>query len=629
MVAPHSPGAAAGAVAPAADHLPTLMHRLAHWAETRPAQPALHGKRKGSWEALSWRQYHENARSVAKALISLGHVPGECVVMAGPNAPAWMQLQAGVQLARGVPAPIYGNATVEQAAYIVNDAGARIAAVGDVAFLEKLLQAEREERIPRLAHIVSCGALDHPEPRLRSLDVLIGLGMAETDHEVDLRFEALRDDEPCLMIYTSGTTGLPKGVEIDHAGQLVVGRAVTRVAPQLIDGRAEFHLVSYLPLSHQAEQLLTNVVHLVTGGQVYFCPEITQIKDYLTEVRPTVFLGVPRVWEKFEAALRSRLGEATGLKGWLASWSLETELRSFDTQVAAGLPAAAHQPLPRRVARRLVVDKIKAALGLDRLEVAITGSAPMAPATQRFFASLGIPVLDAYGMTETSGAATISDPLRPAFGTVGKPFHGVEVRLGEDDEIQLRGRNCQTRYRGMPDESEALYTVDGWLRTGDQGAFDAAGNLKIVGRLKELLITAGGKNVAPVELEQYVLGTPGVGQVVVVGDRQPYLSALVALDPENLDVLARAAGAELSDMATLAADPKVQAYLQQQVEERCNARVARYQTLKKIHVLREELSVETGELTPSMKLRRPAIVKRHAAAIEALYAGGTLHTPRV
>ncbi|MEM1416902.1 MAG: long-chain fatty acid--CoA ligase [Myxococcota bacterium] len=619
MAAPHD--------APASEELPTLVHRLAHWATTRPAQPAIHGKRDGRWYALSWSEYHRNARAIAKALIHLGHEVGGSVAMAGPNCPEWVQFQAGIQLARGVPAPIYGNATKAQAAYIVGHAEARIAVVGDVAFLEKLLAAEAEGLLPRLAHILSFGPLAHDEPRLIALPQLLDLGHDQDDAELDARFAALTDDETCLMIYTSGTTGVPKGVEIDHGGQLVIGRAVTKVAPQLVDGRAEYHMVSYLPLSHQAEQLLTNVLHLVTGGQVYFCPEITQIKDFLVEVRPTVFLGVPRVWEKFEAALRSRLGEATGPKAKLAAWALRTELDGFHTQVGRKVTADAVMPLGRRIARSLVVDKIKTALGLDRLEVAITGSAPMAPATQEFFASLGIPILDAYGMTETSGAATISDPLEPAFGTVGKPFDGVEVRLGEENEIQLRGRNCRTRYRGMPEKTEGLYTEDGWLRTGDQGAFDAQGNLKITGRLKELLITAGGKNVAPVELEQYVLGTPGVGQVVVVGDRQPYLAALIALDPENLDALAEGAATARASMAEMARDPKVHAYVMRNVEERCNARVARFQTIKKVHVLEAELSVEAGELTPSMKLRRPTIVERHASSIAALYEGGTLATP--
>ena len=288
-------------------------------------------------------------------------------------------------------------------------------------------------------------------------------------------------------------------------------------------------------------------------GRLRFAPELTELKNYLVDVRPTVFLGMPRVWEKFESALKSRLDEAAGLKGRLAQWAKNVESSSFNTQVKRGKPD--YMPPRRRLARALVIDKIKSALGLDRLEIAFSGSAPIAQSTQEFFASIGICVFEGYGLSETSGVATVTDYKKPRFGTVGRPLTGVQVRLGAEDEIQLRGRNMTKGYLHMPEQSAALYTEDGWLRTGDVGAFDLEGNLKITGRIKDLLITAGGKNVAPVELENLLKGIVGVGQAVVVGDRKPYLCALLTLDPEAVSALCERAGVPTAPVYSLSRDP--------------------------------------------------------------------------
>ena len=602
----------------------TLVHRLAHWAEVRPNRPAIHGKKNGEWVRLTWSQYWSNVRDVGKGLIALGHRSGESIAMAGGNHMEWVQYQFGAQAARGVPAPIYGTTTLEQAAYIVKHCGARIVVCDGLEQLNKFVEAERRGLFEPVKHYLMFFDVEVDDPELRqrvlSLAEVIDLGREQPDAELDRRLDELTDDEPCLLIYTSGTTGVPKGVEIDHGGQLLVGQAVLELGPQFVDGRAEYRSISYLPLSHQAEQLLTNVMSLMVGGQIYFCPEITAIKDYLADVRPTVFLGVPRVWEKFQAALQARLAETQGFKKHLADWAMRTEQTQHQKQVERGVAAELQMPFSRRIARKLVVDKIKNALGLDQLEIAVTGSAPIGVETQQFFAGLGIQIYEAYGMTETCGVATVTDRLQPKFGTVGRALTGVEIRIGDEGEIQLKGRNCETRYRGMPKETEALFTPDGWLRTGDQGSLDGQGNLRITGRLKELIITAGGKNVAPVELEQYIQSIDGVGQAVVVGDRKPFLAALIALDPENLSALAEAAGEPpTATMSSLAQSEAVLRYLEREVEARCNAKVARYQSIKKLVLLGTEFTVEGGELTASMKLRRSQIASKYADQIEAIY----------
>jgi len=593
----------------------SLVHQIAHWAETTPDRPAQHDLSTATHLTLSWSAYWQRVQAVGRGLLALGHEVGDAVALLGANRPAWVHAQFGIQAARGIVAPIYTTSTMEQTSYIVGHAKAKIAIAGDASLLEKLLEGEKAGIFPALESIITFDPIEHEDPRIMSLDQLIERGADQAG--LDERLSSLDPEQTCLLIYTSGTTGTPKGVELSHAGQLMIGRSIISLHPEIGDpGR--YRSVSYLPLCHQAEQLFTNIFSLLTGGQVYFCPDLAQIKEYLVEARPTVFLGVPRVWEKFEAALQAKLADTTPARGRLAAWAMKTELHCFKKEMAQG--GKPYNPLGRRIGRWLVINKIKSALGMDELEVSVTGSAPIAVSTQEFFASLGIKIMEAYGLSETSGVATVTDFACPKFGTVGKAVPGVSLRISDEGEIQVQGPNNTSGYLHMPEETAELYTEDGWLRTGDLGTIDEEGNVSITGRIKEIIITAGGKNVAPTEMENHIKSIPGVGQAVVVGDRKPYLCALITLDSENIAELRQASGCSGEEISSLASDPAFITWIEGQIEECCNKKVARYQTIKRFEVLGHEFSVEGGELTATMKLRRGPIHEKYAATIEALYA---------
>jgi long-subunit acyl-CoA synthetase (AMP-forming) len=403
---------------------------------------------------------------------------------------------------------------------------------------------------------------------------------------------------------------------LTHEGIELIAKAVVEVFPFL--AKTETRSVSYLPLCHAAEQGITNFAGLATGGQIFFCADLTQIKDFLVDVHPTIFLAVPRVWEKFEAALRGKLAEATGVKAKLAAWARKTELEAFKQEMATGRPVSS---LSRNLANKLVIGKIKEALGLDAMQVALSGAAPISVSTLEFFASIGLPIHEGYGMTETSAFASVQPYGQLRFGTIGKPLPGVEVKIADDGEIMLKGINMVKGYLRLPEKTSELYDDEGWMHTGDLGALDDAGYISITGRKKDLIITAGGKNVAPAEMEGYLQSIPGVGQAVVVGDRQPYLSALIVLDPEalpELEVASQISG--LSDVATAARNPEVKRYIEQEMEHACNSKVARYQTIKKIQVLPTTFSVDGGELTPTLKVKRNIVNEKYASEIAAFYA---------
>ncbi|MBD3857876.1 MAG: AMP-binding protein [Acidobacteria bacterium] len=392
---------------------------------------------------------------------------------------------------------------------------------------------------------------------------------------------AVEPDDLALLVYTSGTTGVPKGAKCTHRGIDAMGQAFTDIFPQMLEIDPSRY-VSYLPLCHAAEQAGTNFTGLRAASETYFCSDLTKIKDYLVAARPHFFFAVPRVWEKLEAVLRAKLSAATGLKAKLATWARRIEFESAKRSMETGKVVDTFQ---RRLANTLVISKIKRAIGFDEIIVVASSAAPAALSTLEFFASIGILIHEAYGMTEATGLATAQPLGVPRFGSVGQAIPGVKVRIADDGEIQLRGPTMVSGYLYMPDESAALNTDDGW--------------------------------------ENHLQGILGVGQAVVVGDRQPYLCAILALEEETLPDLCKAAGVPVAPLAEIASNEKVRAFLANCVESDCNSKVARFQTIKKFEVLPHMLSVEGGELTPTLKVKRNIINVKYKAIIDNMYVGLT------
>ncbi|MGB5809834.1 MAG: long-chain fatty acid--CoA ligase [Polyangiales bacterium] len=597
----------------------TMLAKIEHWANTKGRSNALNDLNPdGSWNSTTWSEFWANVRRVGKGLMSLGLEPGQCVALVGKNRPEWVVCQHGINAAQGIPAPLYATLLPDQMAYIIDNAQAKIVICDEQDQLDKYLAVA--EAGSTIEHIITMDELGSSDPRVKTLDALMRLGDSIDDAQIDARLAAVDHDDVALLIYTSGTTGLPKGAMLTHRGIDLIGQAVAKVFPTLMEKETRF--VSYLPLCHAAEQGMVNFAGLTVDAEVFFCRDLTQIKDYLVKVHPTIFLAVPRVWEKFEAALRGKMAEATGIKAKLATWARDTELAAFKREAETGRPVSS---LARTLANKIVISKIKEALGLDELDVALSGAAPISTSTLEFFASIGVPIHEGYGMTETTAFASVQPYGRPKFGTIGQALPRVEAKIAEDGEIMLRGDNMTKGYFRLPEKSSELYDDEGWMHTGDLGAIDADGFISITGRKKDLIITAGGKNVAPAEMEGYLQSIPGVGQAVVVGDRQPFLCALIVLDPEALPALEEASGMKgLGDVATAAASGDVRKFIEAQVEEVCNRKVARYQTIKKINVLPTVFSVDGGELTPTLKVKRNIVNEKYAKEIEAFYAGGTL-----
>ncbi len=593
----------------------TLIHRLAGWAESKPDTAAIHDRNPdGSWTSLTWREYWQACRDTAKGLIALGHEVGDCVAIVGGSRCDWVIAQFGIQAARGIPAPIYPNNTTEQTSYIAKHARTKIAIADTAEQLAKYVSGI-EQGLMSADKLILMDEPTGDDDRVLSLAKLQALGREQDDTELDKRINELTTDETALLIYTSGTTGLPKAVMLSHTNMVGLAEALLDCFP-VFRSEAPFRIVSYLPLCHVAEQVATNFMQLSTGGQAYFCADMTKIKDHLVEVRPTVFLGVPRVWEKFQGVLEGRFAEAKGIKAKLTSWARKTELAAFEASLAN---PGSSSSLKRRIANRLVIKKVHEALGLDQLQLAVSGAAPISRGTLDFFASLGIVIYEAYGMSETTGIVTLSRQGQPHFGTVGRSIKDVVVRVAEDGEVLARGPTMCSGYLHDPEQTADLIDSEGWVHTGDLGALDDEGYLRITGRKKDIIVTAGGKNVAPAEMEGHINQIAGVAQAVVVGDKMPYLAALLTLDPETLATLCDNAGIPLAGLADAARDAKVQAHLMERVEEGCNKKVARYQTIKRIHILPLELSVEGGEMTPTMKIKRNVVCEKYAGEIEALY----------
>jgi long-chain acyl-CoA synthetase len=592
----------------------TIPHRVLGNAERLGSAPAYHVRAPGGpeaedsaarWQPTSWREYGAQVRQAGEALLALGVEPGQPVAILGFNRPEWVIFDVAAMAAGAVPAGIYTTSSPQECEYILNHSEAPVLLVENAAQWEKI--ASVRDRLPHLRHVVTMrGTPPIEDPMVLPWEEFCQRG--EPGGGLQARLEGLRMDAVGTFIYTSGTTGRPKAVMLTHdnlAWTAAQAIELTRAGP-------EDRLLSYLPLSHIAEQMFTIHIPALAGIAVYYAESIDRLRENLLEVKPTVFFGVPRVWEKFHAGVSAKLAEATGAKAKLAWRAMEVGRQVTDCR-NRGTPPGATLALEHKVFDKVVYSKVKAALGLGETRLCASGAAPVSRHILEFFAGLDLSVYEVYGQSEDSGPTTFNVPGRTRFGTVGPPFPGVEVKVADDGEILVRGRNVFAGYyKDEEATNEALR--DGWLHSGDLGEFDQDGFLTITGRKKDLIITAGGKNVAPAAIEGGLKNHPLVSEVVVVGDQRRYLTCLVALDAEAAGEFMTRHGLSGPPEAS----PEVRSELQQALDE-INGELARVEQVKKFAILPRELSIAEGELTPTLKVKRTVVCQHFAAEIEAMY----------
>ncbi|MCM2256834.1 MAG: long-chain fatty acid--CoA ligase [Vicinamibacteria bacterium] len=600
-------------------------------AERWSTRPAHHLRSPQGWRAITWGEYGRDVRRAARAFIAAGVEKDEGVVIRGANRPEWYVAALGAALAGARPAGIYATSTREQTRYVTAHCDARVAVLVSPRDLDAVAPGPD---LPRLAHRVLLDGADGFQPRgepgagpmgapsrtelLRpqtpdgamSWQDFLQSGDAVPESALEARLAAQAEHDVAALIYTSGTTGQPKAVMITHANALWVGREVVRHARLGSDDR----LVSYLPLSHIAEQANSLYAPLVSGAQVHFVEAMEALPEALREVRPTMFLGVPRVYEKMQAAMLAAGANAPALRRRLVAWARSVGA-AHGPAIACGAPA----PFAWRLADKLVYSKVRERLGFDQVKLMAVSAAPMPRETLEYFMSLGVLITEIYGASEVSGPATVSMPPRYRLGTVGLPIVGTEAKLADDGEILLRGPNVFRGYLKDEAATAEVLDADGWYHTGDVGRVDADGYFSVTDRKKELLITSGGKNIAPAPIEARLKQIPGIGQAVALGDRRPYVAALLALDPQRLPAALAAAGCPDIDAAQAAVSPLFRAFVEREVE-RVNTDLARFESVRRFVLLPAEFSVEGGELTPTLKLRRKPIAEKYAGQIEALYS---------
>jgi long-chain acyl-CoA synthetase len=580
-----------------------------------PDEPALNWKdASGSWRSLTWSQYRHEVRKATAGLKAIGFRPGEFAVIMSRNRPEHLIADLGVLHARGVAVSLYNTLAPEQVKYIADHCDAVVAVVENAGFLAKF-DAIRDE-LPKLRHIVVMDPVGvELGGRVTSWDDLLASGEAE-DRRNPERFEDWREvtpDDLATLIYTSGTTGPPKGVMLAHGN--VCWMAESAVA--YLDRLGERH-ISYLPFAHVFERFVGHWGAIRLRNHVYFCPETSLLFAYAVEVKPTAIIGVPRVWEKLEAALTA------GIQADPDEQRRNAVLQAIEVGRKVVRLQQAGQPAPPELLAaaeraRPVWMAIRAKVGLEELEYGITGAAPINPAVIEFFQALGINLWEGWGMTETSVGATYNPVERIKNGSVGIADPGVELKIAEDGEILVRGGNVMRGYYKDPQKTSEAIDPDGWLHTGDVGDIDSDGYLRIVDRKKELIITAGGKNISPANLEALLKQNPLIGQAMVIGDRRPYVSALVVLDQEYAPVWARKAGIVFTSIADLANHPAVRAEIQKAVDE-CNRHVSNVESVRRFTILPVEWTPESEELTPTLKLKRRIVSQKYEHEIDEMYA---------
>jgi long-chain acyl-CoA synthetase len=587
-------------------HSKTLADLLVRSAELYGSRPAVRYKEGGAWVDRSFQQVLEIAKPLALGLVALGVEKGDRVSILGNTRPEWTYFDYAALSIGATVVPIYQTNSPEECAYVLENSDAKVVVVEDEEQLAKIREVRAE--LPQLEQVVMMvGDADD----VISMEALAAKGAGVDDAVFQQRIDAVTSDDICTFIYTSGTTGPPKGCVISHGNYRSMLDMIN--ATNVIAEEDLTYL--YLPLAHSFA-LLIQLGSFDLGATIaYWEGDPNKIVPNLGELKPTYFPSVPRIFEKIYTAANSGMEKEGGAKKAIFDWSIKTGKKMREAERSGGKPGWLLQR-QYDFADKKVLSKIRGLFG-GNLRLAVSGAAPINPDILRFFDAAGVFVVEGWGMTETSTAATVASEDSFKFGTIGKPFPGCEVKIAEDGEILVHGPNVFQGYHKNP-EATAETIVDGWLHTGDIGEIDSEGFIKITGRKKDIIITAGGKNITPANLEAQIRENRLVSQCVVVGDRRPYLVALVTLDPEEAVAYAKENNLP-EDPAELATNPEVRKAIEAHVEE-INRKFARVEQVKKISILPRDLSQEDGELTPTLKVKRAVVTQKHEKEIEELYA---------
>jgi long-chain acyl-CoA synthetase len=599
-------------VAPPRPLGPPTIGEMILTAAKRHAGVALQFKRSGANAYISYPELGTISSEIARGLISLGIEAGDRVAILGLTSADWTLADCGAMCAGAVVTPVYHTNSPPECGYVLENSDAR------VIFCENAAQAAKIEQIrdgcPALEHVVLFRSSDGDE---LTLDRLRERGSEIPPGAVAERLEQIGTDDLATLVYTSGTTGPPKGCMLSHDNFL----STVRMYGQELHFEESHSLYQFLPLAHVLARVAQMVALGVGARIIYWGGDPTKIVEELAETAPTHFPAVPRIYEKIHSAVTGRVEDGPVAQRRLFDWALRSgrgARRSLRSRRQPGLLT----DLQYRIADPLVLRKVRDVFG-PNLQVALVGAAPVAPELLEFFDACGVLVLEAYGLTETCAASTLNIPDAVRFGTVGKPLPGTEVTTAPDGEILIRGPHVFKGYFKNREASEEVLTADGWFHSGDLGAIDASGFIKITGRKKDLIITSSGKNITPVNIESGLRDARYITEAVVYGDRRPYLVALLTLDRDESLKLARRLGIE-TDPATIAGDPRVHAEIQKEVDA-VNAKFARIEQVKRFAILDHELTQAEGELTPTLKVKRGFVYEKYAERFNELYENGGGH----
>jgi long-chain acyl-CoA synthetase len=587
-----------------------------HQVKARDSRTAFREKDLGIWRATSWRQYGERARMVGMGLVKLGLRHGEVVSILAETVPEWLYADMGTMGAGGVSNGIYPTDSAKQVDYILSDSRSRFLFVEDEEQLDKFIEVR--ERCPSIVKVFVFdmeGLADFRDPMVMSLEELMAIGREHDAAHPGLWEElisASKSEELAILVYTSGTTGAPKGAMLSHRNVIFQMRNADAFIPLGPDDEQ----LAFLPLCHVAERTFTSFLPLRSGAIANFAESIETVPENVREVAPTTFFAVPRIWERFYSGIAIRMKEATWIGRMAYRWAIGIGLKVAEAELAGQKPSP-FLKLAHRAADFLVLDNIKRAIGMHRVRFAGTGAAPIAPDLIKWYRALGVDMREVYGQTENCGLAT-GMPDRIKLGTVGVTAPHTETRISPEGEILLRGPHVFMGYLNQP-EKTAETLRDGWLHTGDVGYLDNEGYLKITDRMKDIIITAGGKNITPSEIENQLKFSPYISDAVVIGDKRKFLSCLVMIDYDNVAKHAQDNNVPFTDFASLCRSREVVDLIGSEID-RVNAGFARVETIKKFRLIEQQLTPEDDEVTPTMKLKRKFVSEKYKGMIDGMYA---------